>query len=262
MRLSLNTAHVCLALTGMAPATASAGERACTVILDAASNAVLLREGDCASRLSPASSFKVALALIGYDSGILKDSNMPALKFQPTPETPKSDNKTVDPRIWLQDSVVWYSQALTRQLGEPRFAEYVQKLSYGNADVSGIPGRSIGLTQAWLDSSLKISPDEQAAFMRRIVDCTVAVSSTACALTKKIMPVFKADTWTVYGKTGTVLYRKDPQGKRTGWFVGWAEQDGRKIVFASVHDHAGNELLPAGPQVRDDFLKRLRGFRP
>ncbi|MFX5793638.1 penicillin-binding transpeptidase domain-containing protein, partial [Acinetobacter baumannii] len=45
----------------------------CTVIADAASGNVLMQEGDCATRVTPASTFKIALSLMGFDAGILKD---------------------------------------------------------------------------------------------------------------------------------------------------------------------------------------------
>lgn len=248
--------------TGLAyPAglTKAAELRECTVILEAVSGKTLYRHGACNTRLSPASTFKVALALIGFDAGILKDAHKPVLTFRPNSGSSMQDRAEADPEIWLKDSLLWYSRELTRQLGTKKFADDIRKLNYGNADLAGDTGKNNGLSQSWVDSSLRISPDEQAALMGRIFDCSVPVSREACAQTKAIMPRFTTQDgqWAVQGKTGTVLYRTNKQGLRTGWFVGWAEKDGRTIMFATIRDQIGNQPLPASFQVRNDFLRDL-----
>ena len=55
----------------------------CTLILDAASGGTLYRQGVCDQRFSPASTFKVPLALIGYDAGILSDEHTPSWDYKP-----------------------------------------------------------------------------------------------------------------------------------------------------------------------------------
>src|SRR5687768_11627584 len=71
----------------------------CTFILDAKSGATMRRDGVCDERFSPASTFKVPLALIGYDAGVLKDAHDPAWSWRPGIEAPKRTRKTVDPTI-------------------------------------------------------------------------------------------------------------------------------------------------------------------
>lgn len=55
---------------------------------------------------------------------------------------------------WIANSVVWVSQVITSQLGEPIMKRYLRDWDYGNQDTSG------GLTNFWLASSLKISARE------------------------------------------------------------------------------------------------------
>jgi beta-lactamase class D len=76
----------------------------------------------------------------------------------------------------LRDSIVWYSQEVTRRLGPERFAAYVKAFEYGNEDVSGNPGKADGLAQSWLMSSLAISADEQVRSIRRLLDRQLPVS--------------------------------------------------------------------------------------
>jgi beta-lactamase class D len=54
-----------------------------TVLVDQATGAVLHRSGQCAARFSPCSTFKIPLALMGFDAGILKDAHDPAWDYDP-----------------------------------------------------------------------------------------------------------------------------------------------------------------------------------
>jgi beta-lactamase class D len=207
------------------------------------------------------STFKVALAVMGYDSGILADEHMPALDYKQEYDAPDFARKRTDPTIWLKDSIVWYSQQLTRKLGRAAFADYVRKFGYGNHDVEGIPGGEDGLTHAWLMSSLKISPDEQADFIRRLRLHKLPVSSKAYDMTDRIMPTFAAGGWTVHGKTGSG-YLRNARGdvdrtRPLAWFVGWAEKDGREIVFARLRIGVKKSNGLPSLLLRSDFLKEL-----
>ncbi|WP_378951968.1 class D beta-lactamase [Mesorhizobium sp. ANAO-SY3R2] len=237
----------------------------CTLIADAASGATLFREGVCDKRVSPASTFKVPLALMGFDSGILIDEHTPRWDYKPEFNAVKRDHKPVDPTIWERDSVVWYSQEIARKLGNERFAGYIAGFGYGNEDISGNAGKKDGLTRSWLSSSLKISPEEQVALLRRIVNRSLPLSTRAFELTEAVLPPFEAGGWRVNGKTGTGwLPAKDGQPNRNrplGWFVGWAEKDGRKIVFANLHVNDGKSSITLGRHVRDAFLAELPSMK-
>ncbi len=236
----------------------------CTLIVDAQSGATLRRDGTCDRRVSPASTFKVPLALMGYDSGILTDARTPRWDYKPEFNAVKRDHRPVDPTIWEKDSVVWYSQEITRKLGNERFAGYVDSFGYGDGDIAGNPGKKDGLTHSWLSSSLKISPDEQASFIRRILDRKLPLSAKAYEMTGAILPAFDAGDWKVQGKTGTgwLTNKAGAQNRNRpfGWFVGWAEKDGRKIVFARLFVNEGKSPVLLGPNVRANFLADLPGL--
>ncbi|WP_395665412.1 penicillin-binding transpeptidase domain-containing protein [Methylocella sp.] len=54
--------------------------------------------------------------------------------------TRESWRADVDPTSWLANSVVWYSQKLTRALGMETFQRYVDAFDYGDRNLSGDPG--------------------------------------------------------------------------------------------------------------------------
>ncbi|WP_407660509.1 penicillin-binding transpeptidase domain-containing protein [Marinimicrococcus flavescens] len=108
----------------------------------------------------------------------------------------------------MRDSVVWFSQRATAQLGAERFADYVRTLDYGNRDISGDEGRSNGLTHARLSSSLEISPAEQVAFLTRMLEGRLAVSDRAVEHTMKLLDLGPQPSgWHVFGKTGAGMPR-------------------------------------------------------
>ena len=238
----------------------------CTVILDARSGAVLLREGTCDQRFAPFSSFKLPLAVMGFDAGILVDDVTPRWEWHAGLTAPQRDHKPVDPTIWERDSVLWYSREVTRLLGPEAFGRYVAALDYGSEDVSGAPGKDNGLTHAWIGASLTISPDEQVAFMRRLLHGALPVSADAQGWAVSILPDFTAGEWAVSGKTGSgwvsdtsgAFYRDQP----LGWFVGWALRGEAAVVFARLRVDAQRTDGNLGPIVREGFLADLPALMP
>ncbi len=257
---------VSLSMGGYA-ADATAGDVApaggCAIVAEPVSGQVFFREGQCDRRVTPASTFKIPIALMGYDAGILQDAHAPRWDY-PSGAVVNSncDKGTVDPTVWESCSVVWYSQRITTQLGMDRFRAYVQAFDYGNQDVAGNPGRNDGLTQAWLASSLQISADEQIRFLRKFLASSLPVSSGAHAMTTAILPVFQtAGGWTVHGKTGGGRLLKadgfaDPD-KPLGWFVGWADKAGRRVVFARLVIGGGTSQPANGVVARTALLAEL-----
>lgn len=112
----------------------------CTLILDASTADVLVEEGNCQSRVTPASTFKVALAVMAYDAGVLMDAHDPVMAFQPGDPDWGGANWTrdTDPTDWMRFSVLWYSQRITHAMGQDALTQYAQAFDYGNADFSVI----------------------------------------------------------------------------------------------------------------------------
>ncbi|WOC16091.1 Beta-lactamase OXA-18 [Pseudochrobactrum sp. MP213Fo] len=235
----------------------------CTAVADASSGKMLKQEGDCDTRTTSASTFKIAISLMGFDAGFLKDAHTPSVPFKEgyTDWNPAWRSVT-DPTKWIKDSVVWYSQRVTEAVGAERFGRYVQEFQYGNEDVSGDPGKDNGLTNAWLSSSLEISPLEQLAFLRKIVGRELPVSSHAYDMTRTIVDIgLQPSGWHIYGKTGAGM-SKNPdgtiaKGQPWGWFVGWATKDDRTVVFARLTKDTTKPSTSPGKAARKAVLHDL-----
>lgn len=235
----------------------------CTVIADAASGKVLVQDGDCATRVTPASTFKIALSLMGFDAGILKDERTPTLAYHDGDVAWGGDTwlQPTDPARWVRYSVVWFSQRVVQSLGDTRYQHYVDLFDYGNRDVLGEP-RS---PRAWANASLQISPLEQVAFLRKVANRTLPVSANALDMTWRVTEVATLpDGWTIHGKTGTgspgapITHEGNyDRAHAYGWFVGWATKGTRTLVFARLTQDTQAQPTPAGMRTRDALLSEL-----
>jgi beta-lactamase class D len=240
-------------------ASAAQARTVCTVVADAGVGEILVRQGDCGRRVTPASTFKIAISLMGYDSAFLKDAQSPVLPFREGyVDWGGADwRQPTDPARWIKYSVVWFSQQVTQSLGEARLQRYVDEFQYGNKDVSGDPGKHNGLTRSWIGSSLKISPLEQISFLEKVVNRQLPVTSRAFDTTSEITRVaMLPNGWDIHGKTGTGFDDASDRTHAYGWFVGWASRGPRTLVFARlVQDE--KEESGAGPRARAAFLNEL-----
>jgi beta-lactamase class D len=241
-----------------------AGMDGCAIVFDAKAQkvAAIYGEGRCRRRYTACSTFKWPLAVMAFDSGVLKDENA-SLKWDGIKRPFDSWNQDQTAASWMRNSVVWYSQRLTPQIGKDKMQAYLDAFNYGNRDISS------GLTSAWLtvsrmDSdpgkgSLKISAFEQLEFMRKFWTGGLPVSPVAAATTKEIIFLEKSPGgYALHGKTGSG-YSNDLKGD-FGWFIGHAERNGHEyyIVTALTRDEKTADARIPGllaKEIAKDILK-------
>lgn len=217
---------------------------------------VLKKEGQCEIAYAPQSTFKIALSLMGFDSGILESPTSPSFPFKSEYAAGinvcKGDH---NPKTWMRDSCVWFSQVLTSKLGMKKFSDYVRKFNYGNKDVSGDPGKNNALKQSWLNSSIRITPEGQAQFIQSMIDKKLPVSAKAVEMTKEILYIQELPGgWKLYGKTGNGRYLGELQ---QGWFVGWIEKGGRQLVFVNHIADESKQSTYASFRSKNEALTKL-----
>jgi beta-lactamase class D len=135
---------------------------------------------------------------MGFDSAILKNAEDPSWEFEEGYDAFLASWKMAQtPASWIKNSCVWYSQVLATKMGIEVLQSYLGAFDYGNQDMSG------GLTNAWLSSSLKISPREQVNFIRKMLSGALHASQDAVQKTKGLVFLAElSDGWQLYGKTG------------------------------------------------------------
>lgn len=194
-------------------------------------------------RLLPASTFKIAHALLALDAQAVADEHE-VIRWDGRNRGVAAWNRDTNMAEAMAHSTVWFFQALARRIGAARMRRGVRTLGYGNADI----GPDEDLTHFWLDGALRISAFEQVEFLDRLRRRALPVSRRAQDLVTRILVVDQGDDWVLRAKSGAVLPLSGETGallaanqassrlgnvERTGWYVGWTEQNNHKpAVFA------------------------------
>ncbi|MDR6881389.1 class D beta-lactamase [Bacillus sp. 3255] len=192
-------------------------------------------------RFTPESSFKVPNALIGLEAGAVQDE-YDVKRWDGIVRPFETWNRDHTLASAMRASAIWYYQAMARDIGAERMKDYVERIHYGNMDISG------GIDTFWLDSSLKISAEEQVGFMEDLVEETLPFQEQTMKTVKRIMIDNDQDKYTVHGKTGTRL-----SDMGLGWYVGYVERGKTDWVFAANVDSSGT----TAKTVTLEALKRL-----
>lgn len=177
----------------------------------------VIGEATCRERFPAFSSFKVPLAVMAFDSGVLKDENV-ILKWDGVKNSRVEENQDHNAKTWMRDSVVWFSQRITPKLGKKKFQKYLNDFNYGNKDFS------TGLTTAWLQSpatgkGLRISAYEQVDFMKSLWTDQLPVTKRSMQLTREITFLETSPKgFELSGKTGSNFYDKERKF-HCGWFI-------------------------------------------
>lgn len=195
----------------------------CFVLSDLKTGKVLSNYNSkrCQERFSPCSSFKIAASLMAFEKKVLKDDNQ-IIKWDGVKRERAELNQDQTPYTWMSNSVMWVTSWIIPQLGKEVTQDFLDKFSYGNKDFSG-PRK-----EPWQTSSLKISADEQLAFISKLWKNELPLSKNTIDLTKKIIFIKKLGQKSeLYGKTGTGCLKgnacMDHPDKMIGWFVGFFE---------------------------------------
>ncbi len=229
------------------------------VIYDVKNNRYLRHnETRAAVRYTPASTFKIPNALIGLETGVVKDSESkivwdkvkyPAQDWTEPPFVHWAKDHTL--ATAMKYSVVWYFREIALGIGEERMKTHLAKFEYGNQDISGGLASKRMFEAFWLNSTLKISADEQIEFLRRFYDEKLGVSSGATDTVKKILVLEETPEYKLSGKTGGV---GSLNGKALGWFVGYVETKDNTYFYALNLD---GENYAAIRDKRIDLTKQI-----
>lgn len=191
-------------------------------------------ESRCHVRFPAASTFKIALGVMAFDSGVFKNETIPVFKWNRVTTPIDVWNKDHNPTSWMRESVVWMSQEMTPKIGMEKIQQYLSDFEYGNQDMTA------GLKYAWLtpapfikepmQNSLKISGFEEVKFLKRLWRGELKASKESQELTKKIMTQDKSSRHSVLiGKTGSG-FKDDNHDIRLGWFVGHLQKDQQEYI--------------------------------
>lgn len=187
------------------------------------------------TRRPPCSTFKIISSLIGLENGIIipEDSTR---TWSGEIFWNEDWNRDIDFHEAFRTSCVWYFRQVIDDIGKDLMQKELDKLQYGNCDISDWEGElntntnNRALTGFWIESSLMISPKEQVEVMERIFSSGSDYSEETQNELKKVMLLPEQDRTdiSIYGKTGLGVANDIVVD---AWFTGFAESTTGNIYF-------------------------------
>jgi beta-lactamase class D len=166
-----------------------------------------------AERRTPASTFKIFNSLAILDAGAVTDEHE-VIEWDGVERWVVGWNQDQTLETAFQRSALWVYQELARRVGRDTLHAWLGREGYGNATLGD------SLEAAWLDGSLRISPEEQITFLRRLRAGDTGFSDRAERIVREIMIADTMSGAVLRGKTGW-SWR---EGENLGWWVGWLER--------------------------------------
>lgn len=198
-------------------------------------------------RVSPDSTYKIYDALFGLETGIITPKNS-QMRWNQEIYPFEAWNADQNLNSAMYNSVNWYFQSLTTQMGLQTVNHYLQKIRYGNQDMTG------DFSSYWLASSLKISPVEQVKLLEQLYNNDFGFSSENIQAVKNSIRLSSTPQSVLYGKTGTG--RVNDQDIN-GWFIGYIEISNETNFFAVNIQGDANATGAAASEIALSILSDL-----
>jgi beta-lactamase class D len=196
-----------------------AGFEACALVLrqDRYDQSRLeLGAAQCALPLSPCSTFKIPHALIGLQTGVI-DGPGHLKTWDGRLHAREANNRDHTLASAIEHSVVWYFQSLARDVGEEAMAAWLDRLDYGNGDISG------GIDRFWLGSTLEIDAYRQLELIRALWRSGLPFDERHQRAVAAMLARPSDLPGTLHGKTGSCRGSAETGKPDHGWFVGWID---------------------------------------
>jgi beta-lactamase class D/beta-lactamase regulating signal transducer with metallopeptidase domain len=237
-----------VAATGPGPGTAAPGEAIAAVdaataradaalfraVSPAAEGAFVLRDlrrghttafnpAFARTRVMPASTFKIVIALLALDTGVARDEHF-ALAWDGRPGLMSEWNQDMDLATAMRLSANWFFIELHQRLDPRAVPRALRALRYGNQQLAADP------VQSWLDGPLAISAVEQVDFLGRLATGDVPYGARAREALARTMQLDARAGAVLYGKSGTLFV----DGGVIAWLVGHGTWGDERFAYATV----------------------------
>ncbi len=212
-------------------------------------NYTIYNESLSENEFTPASTFKICNTLIGLETGVISDENF-IIPWDGVDRQIAKWNSNHDLKSAFKNSTVWYYQELARRVGEEKMQFWVDKLQYGNQNISG------GIDKFWLTGDLRITPKQEIDFLYQLNNCKLPVSKRSIDILKKIMLVSDTNGIKIYAKTGWGSQNSED----IGWYVGIIETENNVYYFSNciqTSDLENQNFAAARIEITQNILKSL-----
>jgi beta-lactamase class D OXA-10 len=185
----------------------------------------------------PASTFKIPNALIGLETGVIKDERQ-VFKWDGKPRAMNQWERDLTLSGAIQVSAVPVFQKIAREVGEIRMQKYLNLFSYGNANIGGC------IDQFWLKGQLRISAVNQVKILESLYLNNLAASKANQLIVKEALVTEATPEYLVHSKTGYSGVGTE-ENPGIAWWVGWIEKGTEVYLFAFNMDVDNESKLPS-----------------
>lgn len=197
------------------------------------------------TRFAPASTFKMATALIGLQTGrVTSDSTI--LKWDGIQRENVDWNKDLTLAEAFKVSAEPHFQQLARSIGRDTMRAWLDSLKYGDGKMGP------HVDSFWLDNSLKISADAQVWLVKMLYFKQLPFRASVQEQVKKMMIRENNSVYQLAYKTG---WGKTESGHQLGWMVGWIEEN-RHVYFFAMNLETPDQNIDM-MNVRANILKNI-----
>ncbi|WP_336517320.1 class D beta-lactamase [Pollutibacter soli] len=197
-------------------------------------------------RYSPASTFKIANALIAMQSGKVRDDSV-IIQWDGVQRANEAWNRDMSLYQAFRVSAVPAFQQIAKLIGRDTMQFWLDSLKYGNMKIGP------AVDSFWLDQSLQISADEQLGLVKKLYFKQLPFRASVQESVKKMMIQENNSAYQLAFKTG---WGTTPSGKPLAWVVGWMEENRHTYPFVlnfEVDASKESEI----PEIRKQLLKDI-----
>lgn len=204
----------------------------------------------------PASTFKICNSLIGLETGVIADENF-VIKWDGVKRRIEEWNHDLTLAAAIKVSAVPYYQELARRVGATKMQYWINKTHYGNMNIGG------GIDKFWLTGKIRITPQQQIAFLQKLYKGTLPFSKRNQNIVKHIIINDSTSTYILRAKTGWAASWAKTSGVDIGWWVGYVESGKDVYFFATRIKNTENTnplFAPARVSISREILSKITGL--
>lgn len=196
-------------------------------------------------RYSPGATFDILHTLIALQTGAVINENTP---FHTNDTSTLDTNKLTIKDAFKQKSDSVFAKIYTK-IGKAAMQNWLDSIAYGNKKI----GTSVA--SFWNNNTLKISPDEQLGFMKKLYFDQLPFRKSVQLSVREMMLQEDNSAYKFSYRTGNAF---DEQLHPVEWLIGWIEEN-RHVYFLSAfvkYPNASNhpeEALPVTKKILEHY---------
>jgi len=173
----------------------------------------------------PASTFKIVNALIGIETGRVRDSAV-VIKWDSVVRPIAEWNRDLTMQEAFTASAVPWFQELARRIGKDTMQYWLDTLGYGRLHDRYVIQNN--LDTFWLDNTLKVTADEQLGLVKKLYFGQLPFQPRSQRMVRNMMKREDNSNYKLSYKTGWAF---NDRNHALGWIIGWIEENNHPYFF-------------------------------